>query len=419
MFVSSGVVEAERSEAGTKPDDTAQDIGYVLLLLHPENERSDVPMNDLCVPLTGQDRQEAFWAWTNSMVLSLVKALAEQTLALEMQAYLAAGWNERSASRRGYRNGHYRRGLTTPYGPVSLAVPRCRRSGFQASIIFDRYQRRIADVARILRHAYLLGTSTRATAELAEQIFGGLLSHQTISRLMRWLDGQLAGYRNQSIADVYRVVYIDGMHVGVLGGDRRVMLVMGLTESGRTEVLGFCVSSGEQCTELLWDLRRRGLEQVALFVSDDSGAIRSAVAEVFPRSNWQSCALHRLMGLRERIGPTDFRKPMVREAAGIFRAGSKLAARDLADRWAHRWRSQAPAAVHRFLDGLGDSLMFYTLPEAWWRKARTNNPLERLIRTLRQRLRPMGCFHDPHAVERAVFGQLARWHLIPKLTHCC
>ena len=35
-------------------------------------------------------------------------------------------------------------------------------------------QRRIADVDRILRHAYLLGASTRGTAALAEQVFGGL-----------------------------------------------------------------------------------------------------------------------------------------------------------------------------------------------------------------------------------------------------
>ena len=68
------------------------------------------------------------------------------------------------------------------------------------------------------------------------------------------------------------------------------------------------------------------------------------------------------------------------------------------------------------MDGLGDSLVFYTLPKTWWRRARTNNPLELLIRTLRQRLRPMGCFHDEAAIERAVFGQLLRWHKI-KLTH--
>jgi transposase-like protein len=68
------------------------------------------------------------------------------------------------------------------------------------------------------------------------------------------------------------------------------------------------------------------------------------------------------------------------------------------------------------MEGLSDSLSFYNLPIWWWKRARTNNPLERLIKTLRQRLRPMGCFYDDSAIERAVFGQLLRWHKI-KLTH--
>lgn len=376
-------------------------------------------MDGLSVTVGRRDRQEAFWTWTNDLVKRLVRDLAEQVLQLELEAYLAAGWNERTASRRGYRNGHYRRCLTTAYGALQLKIPRCRGSGFDCSAVFDRYQRRIADVARILRHAYLLGTSMRGTAQLAEQVFGGCLSHQTVSRLLRWLDGQLAAYRNQPVADVYRVVYIDGMHVDVRGQDRMVMLVMGMTDAGDKEVLGFCPSTGEQCVELLWDLRRRGLESVELFVSDESNAIRSAVAEVYPESAWQSCTLHRLMGLWERIGPTDYRKAMVRQAARIFRAGSKLAAWQIAHRWADRWRTQDRWAVQWFLDGLGDSLMFYTLPKAWWRRTRTNNPLERVIRTLRQRLRPMGCFHHEAAIERAVFGQLARWHLLPELTQDC
>ena len=51
-----------------------------------------------------------------------------------------------------------------------------------------------------------------------------------------------------------------------------------------------------------------------------------------------------------------------------------------------------------------------------WKRVRTNNPLERLIHTLRHRLRPMGCFHDDAAIERAVFGELLRRRLV-KLAH--
>ncbi|MHC4582555.1 MAG: transposase [Planctomycetota bacterium] len=82
-------------------------------------------------------------------------------LQLLMDAFLQASWNQRTANRLGYRNGYYLRTLTTPHGIVNLHVPRCRDRGFDPGVVFDSYQRRITDVERILRHAYLLGASTR------------------------------------------------------------------------------------------------------------------------------------------------------------------------------------------------------------------------------------------------------------------
>ena len=373
-------------------------------------------MDELSVRYRQRERQETFWAWTDGMVKQLVTGLAEQVLEWQLEVYLNAGWNRRSEDRCDYRNGHYRRWLTTPHGPVRLKVPRCRSGGFDSSTVFDRYQRRIADVDRILRHAYLLGTSTRGTAELAEQVFGGHLSHQTVSKLMRWMDERLTAWRNRPIAPVYKVVYVDGMHVDVVGADRMVMLVSGTRFDGGTDVLGFSVGVGERCVDLLCDLRRRGLEGVELFISDESGAIRSALAQVYPEVPWQSCAFHRLQALRTSVGHTEFRDLLVAEAGCIFRCPSKLAAAEAAAAWAQRWRLRSPWAIQQFMDGLEDSLMFYSLPKVWWKRTRTNNPMERQIRTLRQRLRPMGCFHDQPAVERAIFGQLLRWHKI-KLTH--
>ncbi len=335
---------------------------------------------------------------------------------MEMESHLKSGWNQRTEARQGYSNGHYLRKLTTPHGLLRVKIPRCRSGPLDCSAVFDHYQRRIADVDRILRHAYLLGTSTRGTACLGEQVFGGTVSHQTVSKLMCWLDGQLDVWRSQRIAPVYKVVYIDGMHVDVVGGDRMVMLVSGARDDGGLDVLGFSIGTGERCVELLSDLRRRGLESVEMFVSDESVAIRSALEQVYPEVAWQSCSFHKLHALRNNVGSTNFRDLMVAEASCIFRCPSKLAAEDAAIAWMKRWKPLAPWAVQCFMDGLENNLMFYWLPQGWWKKVCTNNLQERLIRTLRQRLRSMGCFHDEPAIERAVFGQLFRWHKI-KLTH--
>jgi len=131
---------------------------------------------------------------------------------------------------------------------------------------------------------------------------------------------------------------------------------------------------------------------------------------------WQYCIFHRLAQLRRDIGATDYRDRMVAEAAGVFRCPSRGAALDAAGLWRQRWHRTDPVAVTHFLEDLCHSVSFYDLPMNWWKRVRTNNPLERLIRTLRQRLRPMGCCHDEAAIERPVFEQLLRKHKI-KLTH--
>jgi transposase-like protein len=250
-----------------------------------------------------------------------------------------------------------------------------------------------------------------------QEAFWTLVDHQAVSRLMRWLDQQLLGWRQQPIVPLYKLVYVDGMYVSVRGaGKRTVMIVAGRRDDGGLDVLDFGVSTGESCRDLLANLRQRGLEGVELFISDESGAIRSALQNVYPEVPWQHCTFHRLAALRTRIGPAPFRNAMVKQAACIFRCPSRPAARGQALAWAHRWRTHDPWAVQQFMIDLSNSLTFYDLPKELWKRARTNNPLERLIRTLRMRLRPMGCHHHEPAVERAVFGQLARWHLLATYT---
>jgi putative transposase len=368
------------------------------------------------LPTESSSGQSILWNWIDQEVHRLVVGLIQMALEQLLREQLQADWNQRTARRQGRRNGYRQRGLMTPHGVLTLRVPRPRRGPFDPNLIFQRYQRRLTQVERVLRHAYLLGVSTRDTATLAEQLFGGVLSHQTISHLTRWLDEQLAQWRRQPIAPIYSVVYIDGMHLDRVGEDRNVLLVAGRRADGVMDILGFGLSRGEECRTLLADLRQRGLENVQMFVSDESPAIRSALSEVYPEVPWQHCVFHRLAQLRKDIGATDYRDRMLGEAACVFRCPSRLAASDAAGLWRQRWQATNPVAVDHFLAGFSDSVNFYELPMTGWKRVRTNNPLERFIRTLRQRLRPMGCFYDDAAIERAVFGQLLRRHKI-KLTH--
>ena len=44
--------------------------------------------------------------------------------------------------------------------------------------------------------------------------------------------------------------------------------------------------------------------------------------------------------------------------------------------------------------GVAETLSYYAFPEPHWRRIRTNNPLERIIREIRRRTRVVGAFPD-------------------------
>src|SRR5262245_2101339 len=53
--------------------------------------------------------------------------------------------------------------------------------------------------------------------------------------------------------------------------------------------------------------------------------------------------------------------------------------------------SKAAALVET---GVAETLAYYAFPEAHWRRIRTNNPLERILREIRRRSRVVGAFPD-------------------------
>lgn len=51
--------------------------------------------------------------------------------------------------------------------------------------------------------------------------------------------------------------------------------------------------------------------------------------------------------------------------------------------------------------GVEETLTYYAFPEEHWRRIRTNNPLERILREIRRRTRVVGAFPDGQSAVRA------------------
>jgi len=64
-----------------------------------------------------------------------------------------------------------------------------------------------------------------------------------------------------------------------------------------------------------------------------------------------------------------------------------------------RW---GPQALGLFLRDFEQTLSFYGLEKGLWIPVRTNNPIERFIREIRRRIRPMGRFVNAESCKRLV-----------------
>lgn len=127
--------------------------------------------------------------------------MVEQASEEELTGHLAARAHERTAERRGYRDGHDRRRLLTHHGDIpDLAVPRAEEGGVEFQTL-GRYQRRQMEIDKILGQLFLARISTRRLWQLSEALYGRPVSATSILQTTARLTEELKQYRTATIVD--------------------------------------------------------------------------------------------------------------------------------------------------------------------------------------------------------------------------
>jgi transposase-like protein len=355
----------------------------------------------------------SIWSAIQGEMKALVKVRLERALALEVTQRVGCGRYERSVSRSGYRNGEYARDLLTSYGWIEgLRVPRLREGGIETEV-FERYHRRSRVIDRTLLEAFLLGHATRKTARLFRRLFGSTLSAQTISGIVRELDGEVAGFHNRSLAGEYRAVYLDGVWVTLskpVKMKKVVLVALGAKADGSKELLSFQVAPLE--SEACWwgfisDLKRRGLGGMEVIVSDAQAGLVKAIRALYPRVAHQLCTFHKAMDLGDHLAEKRHRNQITADARHVFEAQSESETRERLRRFGQKWSAPEPRAVRNFFRDIDACLIYQRYDEPWRTSLKTNNPIERYLEEIRRRIIPMRSFNNTRSVERIIYGIIA------------
>lgn len=307
---------------------------------------------------------------------------------------------ERTEARRDTRAGHYERQLETKAGEVTLKVPKLRRQTFETAII-ERYRRREASVEEALMEMYLAGVSVRRVEDITEALWGTRVSPSTVSELNKKIYATIEVWRNRPIEGCHPYVYLDGiiMKRSWAGEVRNVSLLVAIAvnAAGYREILGIVEGAKEDkagWSGFLKHLKERGLQGVRLIISDACMGLAESAAEFYPDAAWQRCTVHFYRNVFSHVP-----RPKMREVAAMLKAihaaEDVQAAREKARQVIAKLRDHRLTKAAELVDGaVEETLAYYKFPEEHWRRIRTNNPLERILREIRRRTRVVGAFPD-------------------------
>jgi putative transposase len=182
---------------------------------------------------------------------TLLQENLQQVIACEFEGFLQAGPYERSQQRQGYRNGSYTHKIRTRIGTIELEVFRDREGRFSTEL-FRRYHRNEQAFVLSLAEMYVHGVSTRKVGKVVETLCGDSVSKSMVSSLAKGLDGTVHRWRNRKLSKKYPYLIVDARYEdirqdGIVVG-KAVMIVIGISESGRREILSVDIgdSEGEQ-----------------------------------------------------------------------------------------------------------------------------------------------------------------------------
>lgn len=344
-----------------------------------------------------------------------LKYFVEESLKDAVSRKLGVSWYARSDGRTGHRNGFYERLLVTPYGSVTIQVPRLREGSYEHEL-FGRQKMFTEEVAKLVMDAYLAGISTRRVGEVLESVLGYKISAGTVSEICKGLDKLVREYWRRPIEDKWRYLIFDAIVVknrSAVGSEkRRVLVCIGIDQEENREILSFKQVESE--SEVAWEtfvlnLVNRGLagEHLELITTDGNAGLIAALDTAWPYVDRQRCWFHKQGNIASKVHKRN-QVECLEGVRRIYYASTRTEAVKNFRAWVERWKDEEPKAVACLVKDIEELLSVFDIPEEHRKTMRTTNMIERVFREVRRRIRPMNCFTNRRSVDRMLYAILAR-----------
>lgn len=353
---------------------------------------------------------------TSELVRLAARLIIEEALEGEAEEALGRGYYARGAAPgTGYRNGYRTGRLKSAEGPIEYSTPQvAERDEPFCSRIRALLGKRTAELEALAVEMYARGLSTRVIEALfADDEGRSLLSRTAVSEIAERLWAEYEAFAGRDLSE-FEVIYlfVDGIAERLHLGQPReaVLAAWGILADGKKALLHLAPGTKEDtasCREFFQDLRRRGLPDPLLVVSDGAPGVIRAIEECFPRSLRQRCLAHKMRNLQSKVPETIWAEFRAR-AQACYRAASPALARLLRDDITQTYGADLPLAVACLDDDFEACIAHLRFPLAHRRAIRTTNLLERLFGEERRRTKVIPHAFGERAVLKLMYAALIR-----------
>jgi putative transposase len=352
----------------------------------------------------------------SELVRLAARLIIEEALEGEAGDALGRGYYARGAApEAGYRNGYRRGRLKSAEGAIEYSAPQiANRAEPFRSRVRAALRGRTEELEHLAIEMYARGLSTRdIEAAFADEDGRSLLSRTAVSEVTERLWADYEAFASRDLSEFELVyLFVDGIAERLHLGQPReaVLAAWGILADGEKALLHLAPGTKEDtasCREFFQDLRRRGLPDPLLVVSDGAPGLIRAIEECFPRALRQRCLAHKMRNLQSKT-PDDVWPEFHARARACCQAASPTLARLLRDDIVTTYGGDLPAAVACLNDDFEACIAHLKFPLAHRRVIRTTNLLERLFGEERRRTKVIPHAFGERAVLKLIYAALIR-----------
>lgn len=329
-------------------------------------------------------------------------ALLKEAVATEISGYLGRDFYKHLKEGqvfKGERNGYRKSTIDTPIGQVKYDRPLVAHAPDFESRFHVPYMRRPKAFAEAVADMHVNGVSTRKVKKALKAVAGNdiRLSRSTVSRITKQLNAEFKAWKARDLSNlpvIYLILDAIRLKMRMDSNEKQsVMIAYAVLEDGTFEVIHIDVKNAESnkaWDSFVSDMKRRGLGDPLLTVSDGNDGLIHSIEKNFQTSWRQRCVRHKIENVLSCV-PLEREKEVREDLNRIFYGATSLEQAKLSHQdFKTKYRAIYPGAIECLERDLDQCLTYYLFPQSHWKRLRTSNALERLNLELRRRINVVG-----------------------------